>query len=113
MIIGIYGYIYGYVEPFRDFKISGEILKIIAELDEFKGRWQALGQLAPDRLKTLRRIATVESVGSSTRIEGAKLTNSEVKRLLTGIQISSLSSATSRKSRATQKSWSKYSAHGL
>jgi Fic family protein len=43
-------------------------------------------RLAPDRLAALRQVATIESVGSSTRIEGVKLTNSEVEALLRGIK---------------------------
>jgi hypothetical protein len=39
--------------------------------------------LAPEKLTTLRRIATIESVGSSTRIEGSKLSDAEVEKLLT------------------------------
>ena len=69
--------------------ITSEVLRLIAELDEFKGRWQALGQLAPERLSALRRVATIESVGSSTRIEGARLTDQEVDRLLSGLDVSS------------------------
>lgn len=53
--------------------ISPEILAFIAKIDEFKGAWRALGTLAPERLLALRRVATVESVASSTRIEGSKL----------------------------------------
>ena len=52
--------------------ITPEILKLIAEIDEFKGAWRALGTLAPERLSALRRVATIESIGSSTRIEGSK-----------------------------------------
>jgi hypothetical protein len=51
-------------------QISPQLLAILSELDEFKGAWRALGTLAPDRLLALRRIATIESVGSSTRLEG-------------------------------------------
>jgi hypothetical protein len=29
-------------------KITPEILKLIAEIDEFKGSWKALGMLAPE-----------------------------------------------------------------
>ena len=54
--------------------IEPEMLDIIAELDEFKGAWCALSTLAPERLSALRRVATIESIGSSTRIEGIKLT---------------------------------------
>jgi hypothetical protein len=63
--------------------ITAQLLSLIAELDEFKGAWRALGRLAPDRLSSLRRVATIESIGSSTRIEGAKLTDREVKFTVT------------------------------
>lgn len=76
----------------KTFVISNEVLRLIAELDEFKGRWQALGQLAPDRLSGLRRVATIESIGSSTRIEGAKLSDSEVDQLLSGLDVRSFRS---------------------
>lgn len=67
--------------------ITPKILAIIAEIDEFKGAWKALGTLAPERLSALRRVATIESIGSSTRIEGSKLSDSEVDRLLSNIEI--------------------------
>ena len=67
--------------------ITPEILVLIAEIDEFKGAWRALGTLAPERLSALRRVATIESIGSSTRIEGAKLSDKDVERLLTNIEI--------------------------
>ena len=59
-------------------QITPEILSLIARIDEFKGAWRALGTLAPDRLSALRRVATIESIGSSTRIEGSKLSDREV-----------------------------------
>ncbi len=62
---------------------------LIAEIDEFKGAWRALGTLAPERLNALRKVATIESIGSSTRIEGSKLSNREVERLLTNLKIKS------------------------
>ena len=70
-------------------QITSEILSLIARIDEFKGAWRALGTLAPDRLAALRRVATIESIGSSTRIEGSKLSDREVERLLSNLQISS------------------------
>ncbi len=51
-------------------QITSELLALISEVDEFKGAWRALGTLAPERLKALRHVATIESIGSSTRIEG-------------------------------------------
>ena len=68
--------------PFKYLVITPELLGYIAELDEFKGRWQALSQMVPERLAALRHIATIESVGSSTRIEGARLSDAEVETLL-------------------------------
>lgn len=68
-------------------QITPEILSLIARIDEFKGAWRALGTLAPERLSALRRVATIESIGSSTRIEGSKLTDREVERLLSNLAI--------------------------
>ena len=73
-------------------KITPEILKLIAEIDEFKGAWTAIGRISSDRLTALRRIATIESIGSSTRIEGAKLNDAEVERLLAGLEVKSFTS---------------------
>lgn len=67
--------------------ITREVLSLIAELDEFKGAWRALGTLAPERLSALRHVATIESIGSSTRIEGSKLSDREVDQLLRNIEI--------------------------
>jgi Fic family protein len=69
--------------------ITPEILKLVAEIDEFKGRWRALKTLSPETLQHLRKIATIESVGSSTRIEGAKLSDREVAALLSGLGMDS------------------------
>jgi hypothetical protein len=49
-------------------QIDQEILQLISEIDEFKGSWKALGLLAPERLSMLRKVASIESIGSSTRI---------------------------------------------
>lgn len=69
--------------------ITPEVLNLIARIDEFKGAWRALGTLAPDRLSALRRVATIESIGSSTRIEGSKLSDRDVEKLLSNLAIQS------------------------
>jgi len=69
--------------------ITPEILALIAGIDEFKGAWRALGAIAPERLQALRKVATIESIGSSTRIEGAKLSDREVEQLLSRLEIKS------------------------
>jgi outer membrane protein TolC len=68
-------------------QITPEILSLVAEIDEFKGAWRALGTLAPERLSALRRVATIESIGSSTRIEGSKLSDRDVEKLLANLEI--------------------------
>jgi len=68
-------------------QITPEILTLIARIDEFKGAWRALGTLAPDRLLALRKVATIESIGSSTRIEGSKLSDKEVEKLLSNLEL--------------------------
>jgi Fic family protein len=62
-------------------KNTGTVLKMVGAIDEF------IGRIAPERLPALRRVATIESAASSTRIEGAKLTDREVERLLSYLDI--------------------------
>jgi Fic family protein len=68
-------------------EITFELLGLIAEIDEFKGAWRALGTLAPERLSALRHVATIESIGSSTRIEGSRLSDRDVEHLLANLEI--------------------------
>ena len=89
MYLGVYSGVSIRADTIR---ITPEILALIAEIDEFKGAWRALGTIAPERLSALRRVATIESIGSSTRIEGSKLTDREVERLLSNLDIKSFAS---------------------
>ena len=73
-------------------QITKDVLKLIAEIDEFKGAWLALGRLAPERLDALKHVAAIESIGSSTRIEGSRLSDREVEALLSNIQIGTFAS---------------------
>lgn len=85
--MGVIGCNIGFVIRSDTIQITQEILALIARIDEFKGAWRALGTLAPDRLSALRRVATIESIGSSTRIEGSKLSDRDVERLLSNLLI--------------------------
>jgi len=67
-------------------RMTPRIVKLIAEIDEFKGYWKGMSALSANFLANLRIHATIESIGSSTRIEGAKLSDSEVSALLKGIE---------------------------
>ncbi len=72
--------------------ICPELLRLVSEIDEFKGHWRAWQSLTPDRLQGLRRVATIESIGSSTRIEGSRLTDREVEALLGRLETKSFAS---------------------
>jgi len=85
--MGVIGRKIGHMINSDTIQITPEILGLIAKIDEFKGAWRALGTMAPDRLSALRRVATIESIGSSTRIEGSKLSDRDVERLLSNLQI--------------------------
>lgn len=72
--------------------IYQQITQRLSIIDSFKGNWKAIENSESRYLKELRKIATIESIGSSTRIEGAKLTDEEVEKLLKSVKISKLQS---------------------
>jgi len=72
--------------------VTQEILVLISEIDQFKGEWKLLGTLMPESLKALKKIATIESIGSSTRIEGSQLTDREVEKILLNLKMNTFAS---------------------
>lgn len=74
-----------------DIKTNHQITKLIGEIDSFKGSWKAFSRLTPERLEQLKKIATIESIASSTRIEGVKLTDTQVRTLLNNLSVQSFS----------------------
>jgi Fic family protein len=77
---------------FQPPRISSEILSLISTINEFKGAWRAYGTISPERLDALKHVATIESIGSSTRIEGSKLSDREVEKLMAGLSSTSFES---------------------
>ncbi len=69
--------------------MTSGIVRLVAEIDEFKGYWKGMQVLPPDTLANFRVLATIESIGSSTRIEGSRLSNREVAALLKDIDMRS------------------------
>jgi hypothetical protein len=63
--MGVIGCSIGGMIRINTIQSTPEILGLIAKIDEFEGVWRSLGKLAPDRLSALRRVATIESIGSS------------------------------------------------
>lgn len=64
--------------------------KLLSQVDTFKGSWQEIAHKEARYLKELCQIATVASVGSSTRIEGVKMTDAEIDKLLKSVKINKL-----------------------
>lgn len=67
--------------------LPGDIWTQIAQIDELKGRWAAGARLSPQVLGRLKRSVLVTSTGASTRIEGAKLSDEDVEKLMRGLSI--------------------------
>ena len=70
-----------------DFLTNQRVMQLLAAIDEYRGKWNVVEKRENRYLKELRRIATIESIGSSTRIEGATMTDEEIKQLLKDVKI--------------------------
>jgi Fic family protein len=68
---------------------TAEMLRLIGDIDEFKGHWRRVNEVRAERLAQLRQITTIESTASSTRIEGVELSDAEVARALEGLHVDS------------------------
>ena len=72
------------------FTANQQIIQLIAEIDLFRGKWEHLEQLRPVFLKELKGMATIQSIGSSTRIEGATLSDKEIEQLIADLKVNKL-----------------------
>ncbi|MEM9528790.1 MAG: Fic family protein, partial [Bacteroidota bacterium] len=68
------------------------INNLTEQIDAFQEDWIDRTDLAPDQLAQLREMATVQSIGSSTRIEGSQLEDQQVSSLIENMQITELKS---------------------
>jgi Fic family protein len=59
----------------------------LRQIDEWKGQWIAGAQLSPQVLGRLKRSTLITSTGASTRIEGAKLSDEDIEKMMRGIGI--------------------------
>jgi len=67
-------------------EITPQMLSAISELDAFKASWAKFSSLYPEQLKKLKKISMIESIGSSNRLAGNKLSNKKVEQLMSRIQ---------------------------
>ena len=70
--------------------IDWKLISLISEIDRFDASWTSIEKREGQSLKQLKSVATVRSVGASTRIEGSRLSDEEVEVLLREIDIKKL-----------------------
>ena len=68
-------------------QIPSVIVSKIAKIDELKGQWITGARLSPQVLGRLKRSVLITSTGASTRIEGARLSDEDIEKLMRGISI--------------------------
>ena len=67
--------------------IPDKIWSIVTQIDRLQGQWIAGAKLSPQILGRLKRSVLITSTGASTRIEGAKLSDEDVEKMMRGINI--------------------------
>lgn len=70
--------------------VTMKLINDISRVDRFDASWSPIEKREGQTLKQLKAIATVRSVGASTRIEGSKLSDAEVEVLVEKMDISKL-----------------------
>lgn len=68
-------------------KIPTELWRKINQIDELKGQWIAGAKLGPQALGRLKRSVLITSTGASTRIEGSKLTDEDIEKMMRGLSM--------------------------
>lgn len=78
------------VHTFR-INLDWKLIASLSKIDRFDASWASIEKREGQSLKQLKSIATVRSVGASTRIEGSKLSDKEVEALLKKIEVTKMS----------------------
>lgn len=71
--------------------IPAEIISVLGKIDELKGRWVTGAELSPQVLGRLKRSVLITSTGASTRIEGVKLSDEDIEKVMRGLNIQKFS----------------------
>ena len=67
--------------------IPKNIWSLINQIDELKGQWVGGAEMNPQALLRLKRSVLVTSTGASTRIEGAKLSDQDIEKMMRGLSM--------------------------
>ena len=71
-------------------ELGMKLIRELSKIDRFDASWTSIEKREGAILKQLKSIATVRSVGASTRIEGSKMTDDEVAILIDKLSFSKL-----------------------
>lgn len=90
----IFANIYGYFMSLKihtlHLDLDMKLMQELSKIDRFDASWYSIEKREGASLKQLKSIATVRSVGASTRIEGSRMTDDEVAVLIEKLSISKL-----------------------
>jgi Fic family protein len=70
--------------------INWSLISVISKIDRYDAEWTTIEKKEGRSLKELKSIATVRSVGASTRIEGSKMSDKEIDILLKNLDVEKL-----------------------
>lgn len=70
--------------------LNWTLISSLSQIDRFDATWTSIEKREQKGLKELKSIATIRSVGASTRIEGSKMSDDEVDALLKNLDIQKL-----------------------
>ncbi len=68
-------------------KLPASTYHLLSQIDQFKGQWVGGARLSPQLLGRLKRSVLITSTGASTRIEGSKLSDAEIEKLIRGLSM--------------------------
>ncbi len=64
------------------------IVALLGEIDGIRGEFKSGLRMAPQAITNLKRSTLITSAGASTRIEGAKINDAEVEKIMRGLAVS-------------------------
>ncbi len=67
--------------------VPNNIWSLVAQIDQLQGQWIAGAKLSPQVLGRLKKSVLVTSTGASTRIEGARLSDTDIEKMMRGISM--------------------------
>ena len=65
-----------------------QIVALLAEIDGIRGEFKSGLRMTPQAITNLKKSTLITSAGASTRIEGARLTDEEVEKVMRGLAVS-------------------------